>query len=98
MAAAMTRAFFTSQESVEKELVRLIDGSHSSIDMALFRFASRPLALAIARAHARHVRLRIVLDGRSEEEGKSNALGIAFVRGEVRVLDGKKGGASGIMH
>ena len=94
----MTRAFFTSQESVEKELVRLIDGSHSTIDLALFRFASRPLALAISRARSRHVRFRIVLDGHSEQEGKSNALGIAFVRGEVRLLDGKRGGSQGIMH
>jgi phosphatidylserine/phosphatidylglycerophosphate/cardiolipin synthase-like enzyme len=94
----MTRAFFTSQESVEKELVRLIDKSHSTIDMALFRFASRPLALAIGRARARHVRVRIVLDGHSEAEGRNNSLEIAFATGEVRRLDGKRGGTQGIMH
>jgi len=95
---AMTRAFFTSQESIEKELVRLIDASHASIDMALFRFASRPLALAICRARARHVRIRLVLDGHSESEGRSHTLAIAFVSGEVRRLDGKRGGNQGIMH
>jgi len=97
-AEAMTRAFFTSQESVEKELVRLIDQSHSTIDLALYRFASRPLALAISRAKGRHVRVRLVLDGHSETEGRDNHLGIAFVAGEVRRLDGKRGGAQGIMH
>jgi len=94
----MTQAFFTSEESVEKELVRLIDHSHSSIDLALFRFASKPLALAISRARERHVRLRLVLDGHSEAEGKDNSLGTAFVHGEVRRLDGKRGGTQGIMH
>jgi len=96
--SAMTRVFFTSQESVETELVGLIDESQSTIDLALFRFASQPLALAINRARVRHVRLRLVLDGHSEAEGKTNTLGIAFVAGEVRRLDGKRGGTQGIMH
>jgi phosphatidylserine/phosphatidylglycerophosphate/cardiolipin synthase-like enzyme len=94
----MTRAFFTSQESVETELVSLIDNSQSTIDLALYRFESQPLAQAISRARARHVRMRLVLDGHSEAEGKNNTLGIAFVAGEVRRLDGKKGGTQGIMH
>ena len=95
---AMTRVFLSSQESVEREMVRLIDQSRSSIDLAVFRFSSRPLALAVSRARSRHVRLRIVLDGRSEAEGKDDNLGIAFVRGEVRRLDGKRNGTQGIMH
>jgi phosphatidylserine/phosphatidylglycerophosphate/cardiolipin synthase-like enzyme len=95
---AVTRVFFTSQESVETELVNLINESHSTIDLALFRFASQPLALAIRRARDRHVRLRLVLDGHPEAEGKTNTVGLAFVAGEVRRLDGKRGGSRGIMH
>jgi cardiolipin hydrolase len=66
--------------------------------MALFRFSSEPLARAIRRARARNVHLRLVLDGHPEAEGNHNALGIAFAPGEVRRLDGKHGGAQGIMH
>jgi phosphatidylserine/phosphatidylglycerophosphate/cardiolipin synthase-like enzyme len=97
-ARATTRVFFSSQESVESELVHLIDESQSTIDLALFRFESQPLAMAISRARARHVRLRLVLDGHREADGKTNTLGIAFVAGEVRRLDGKRGGTQGIMH
>jgi phosphatidylserine/phosphatidylglycerophosphate/cardiolipin synthase-like enzyme len=95
---AMTRVFFTSQESVEKELIRLIDESHSSIEMALFRFASRPLAAALARARARNVRVRILLDGHAEANDKASQAALAIAGGELRRLDGKRGSSQGIMH
>src|SRR5476649_375899 len=42
--------------------------------------------------------MRLVLDGHSEADGKGNNLAIAFAAGEVRRLDGKRGGTQGIMH
>jgi len=97
-AGAVTQAFFTSQESVEKELVRLIDNAYTSIDMALFRFASRPLAQALARARVRGVRIRLILDGHPEAERGTEGLGMRLAAVEVRRLDGKRGGTQGIMH
>src|SRR5437016_896947 len=66
--AAGTRAFFTSQESVEQRLVQLIDESHSSIDMALFELRSGGLVRALEGAQGRGVHLRLVLDASHREE------------------------------
>lgn len=97
-AAAGTHVFFTAQESVEKELVRLLDQSQTSIDLALFRFDSRPLAQAVSRAHARGVRIRLILDGHAESQRHPNGQGPLLAAAEVRHLEGRRGGAHGVMH
>ena len=94
----MTRAFFTSQESVEKELVRLIEQSHVSIDLALFRFDSRPLAAAVNRAQERGVRIRLILDGHAEAQRTSDGQAPQLPAVDVRRLEGRHGGAHGVMH
>src|SRR5579864_6473043 len=85
-----TQVFFTSQESVETEMVRLIEQAHSSIDLALYEFRSANLADAVRRAKARGVRVRVVLDSSRREQD--------LVAGEVRWLGGKHEGGRGIMH
>ena len=85
-----TEAFFTSQESVEEKMVRLIERADVSIDMALFELRSPRLAAVLARAKERGVRVRLILDAEHAKEG--------LAAGEVRFLGGKNGGGRGIMH
>src|ERR1051326_468287 len=85
---AATQVYFTSQDNVESKIVELINQSHFTIHMALFRFTSRPLAQALKSAQNRGVRIRIVLDGHE---------GSARPPGEVRRLEGKNDG-HGVMH
>ncbi len=97
-AKADTQVFFSSQQSVEVQLLRLIEASRFSIDLALFQFSSRPLAEAIRRARERGVQVRAILDGHRESDQAGVDAGIAFSSGELRRLDGKSGKGRGIMH
>jgi mitochondrial cardiolipin hydrolase len=85
-----TQAFFTSQESVEDEMVRLIERSHSSIEMALYEWRSPRLVHAIEDAERRGLAVHVVLD--------ASRRGQDLAAGEVRWLGGKNSGGRGIMH
>src|SRR5690349_2863981 len=88
-ARAETKAFFTSQESVEEKMVGLIERASTSIDMALFELRSPRLAGALAKAKARGVRIRLILDA---EHAKQD-----LAAGEVRLLGGKNARNRGVM-
>jgi phosphatidylserine/phosphatidylglycerophosphate/cardiolipin synthase-like enzyme len=85
-----TQAFFTSQESVEDEMVWLIEHSHSSIEMALYEWRSPRLVSAITEAQRRGLTVHVVLDASRRSQDLS--------AGEVRWLGGKNAGEHGIMH
>src|SRR5262249_35650170 len=79
---AETQAFFTSQESVEREMTRLIEGSRQSIDIALFELRSPGLVQALKHAQSRGVALRLVLDVSHKADDLS--------AGDVRWLGGRR--------
>ena len=89
-ASGETQAYFSSQESVELKMGRLIDGSRSSIDVAMFEFRSPELTQALKRAEGRGVTIRLVLDSSHHQEDLS--------AGNVRWLGGKHTGEMGVMH
>ncbi len=89
-ANAETRVLFSSQESVEKKLIQLINDSSSSIEMALFELRSPELVSVLKRAQERGVRLRLVLDASHRTDAQPC--------GEVRWLGGKTPRGRGVMH
>jgi mitochondrial cardiolipin hydrolase len=94
-----TRAYFSSRESLESEIVRLIDHSRTSIDIALFQFGSRPLELALERAKARRVNLRLILDTHDRATTQPAIDGVfGSSAAERRWLKGKKSRGRGVMH
>jgi mitochondrial cardiolipin hydrolase len=98
-AGAETQAYFTSRESVEAEIEQLIERSRSSVNMALFEFRSTRLAHALARARARGVLLRIILDAGSRSRRPAGANETKTFRpGEIRRLGGKGRRGHGAMH
>src|SRR5665213_2937000 len=79
-----TKAFFTSQESVERQMIKLIDESKVSIDIALFELRSPGLIIALEHAERRGVLVRMVLDASHKQDNLST--------GEVRWLGGLRSG------
>jgi len=88
--AATTQAFFTSQESIESEVLGRIEGATSTIDIALFELRSPRLATAVKNASGRGVNVRLVLDASHRQED--------LPAGQVRWLGGKNSGGRGVMH
>jgi mitochondrial cardiolipin hydrolase len=96
---ADTRAFFSSGQSLENELVRQVEASRLSIDIALFDFRSPRLSQALVRARARGVLLRVLLDAGYGARHMSRSGGASLFRpGEVRFLGGKRARGHGVMH
>src|SRR5258706_4944183 len=76
-----TQAYFTSRESVDAEIIHLIENSRHSIEMALFELKSPQLVAALKRAQGRGIHVRLLLD--SSHRGEDLAVG------EVRWLGGR---------
>lgn len=91
LAGATVRAYFSSQESVEHEIVGLIDESRFSMDIALFELRSPRLMKALAQAKSRGVRVRLLLDA-------SRPTPPAIPLGDMRWLGGKRPHRRGVMH
>jgi len=87
---AETVVLFSSQNSVERQLVERIDRAQSQIDLALFLLRSARLIRALREADARGVRMRIVLD--STRRGDKLALA------SIRWLGGIRPRGRGVMH
>jgi len=68
VAAAGTEVYFSPGGGAETALEKLLDGAQREINVAVYFFTSRTLAAAVLRAHARGVRIRIVLDGNDESD------------------------------
>lgn len=95
---ANAQVYFSSEESVEREIVHLIEGARFSIDAALFKFTSRPIARALERARRRGVLIRLVIDKEHEPELPNGPRHALRPLGELRWARGKRGKRSGIMH
>jgi phosphatidylserine/phosphatidylglycerophosphate/cardiolipin synthase-like enzyme len=54
--------FFTPKDEITPIIVKLIDSSQHTLDIAAFSFSHRDIAKAIIRAHERGVRVRFVMD------------------------------------
>lgn len=55
-------------DGVEAQVVRMIDGARTSIDMAVFEFSLMRVARALVHAQERGVAIRMVYDSREEEQ------------------------------
>ncbi|MEE8425130.1 MAG: phospholipase D-like domain-containing protein, partial [Elusimicrobiota bacterium] len=98
---------FRPDRSIDTELVKAIDASKKSIDIALYEFKSREILKALRRAKVRGVKVRVIIDAGhanpAKREGsdywptRSLELQSLILGGfDVRVLKG--GWRWGIMH
>jgi phosphatidylserine/phosphatidylglycerophosphate/cardiolipin synthase-like enzyme len=64
---------FSPEEEIAPTIVKLIDGSQHSLDIAAFAFTHPDIANAVIRAHQRGVKVQMVMDMVSERERNSLA-------------------------
>jgi phosphatidylserine/phosphatidylglycerophosphate/cardiolipin synthase-like enzyme len=69
-AAEPPQAYFSGTDHIDQQIIRLLDRSRQTLDMALFEFSSKPLADALSRAANRGVHVKMVLDPHLAEEKK----------------------------
>lgn len=92
---AKPELYFSPEGGGREAILRQINLSRQTIDLAIFDFTAGPVALALAEAAKRGVRVRIVAD-RRQAAGKHSE--IPYLTGQqvpIRLLSGK---GRGIMH
>jgi phosphatidylserine/phosphatidylglycerophosphate/cardiolipin synthase-like enzyme len=94
--AAAPEVHFSPHGGVRDRLLREINHTKSSIDLAIFDFTSGELAGALLAAHGRGVAIRIVADTR-QARGKHSEVSALLAGGlDVRFAPGN--GRRGVMH
>ena len=93
-----SEVFFSPGGGIRDQIIRRINLSRTSIDIAVYSFTSAPMARALVDARHRGVRIRIVRDLRqASDKHDENAYllqnGIA-----VKLLSGKGSSRRGYMH
>jgi phosphatidylserine/phosphatidylglycerophosphate/cardiolipin synthase-like enzyme len=84
--APASEVHFSPSGGVRQHLVRAIQGSQRSIDIAIYTFTARELAAALHAARARGVPIRVLVDREKLEEGGSIIRGLRRAGIAVRSL------------
>lgn len=98
-APGSTRIVYSlTAQNADKELIAVIDGAQTHIYFAIYTFTHKGIAEALARAKARGVDVRGVVDsGQFEEQFSSNVREILGNAG-IPLVTEKHPGGNGIMH
>lgn len=96
-AAEPPQAYFSGTDHIDQQIIRLLDQSRQTLDMALYEFSSQPLANALERAAGRGVHIRMVLDTHLALERKTLERLAKIPALSVRFI-GSRRGRAGHMH
>ncbi len=86
VAASATEVYFSPNGHVRQRLVRAIEESRKTIDIAVYNFTAFELAEALYAAQARGVRIRVLVDREMAETGGSGVRGLRLNGIPVRSL------------
>jgi phosphatidylserine/phosphatidylglycerophosphate/cardiolipin synthase-like enzyme len=88
-------AYFSPDGKIRDRIIKAIDSSSSSIDLAIFDFTSQDIKSAFERAKNKGVKVRIVADSR-QAKGVHSVVQMLIDEGfDVKITHGK---SRGIMH
>lgn len=90
-----SEAYFSPDGGIKDRLVRAIDESANSIDMAVFNVTSRDLKLALERAKKRGVSIRIITDSQQVKDAHSEIFALRDEGFNIKLVHGPD---KGIMH
>lgn len=94
-AFAEPQVFFSPSGGIQDRLLRAINLTKASIDLAIFDFTSAELAGALLAARERGVAIRVVADAR-QAQGKHSEIPFLLEKGvKVRLV---RGNGRGLMH
>jgi len=85
-AAPASEVYFSPNGGVRQRLLRAIEESRQSIDIAVYNFTASELAEALYAAKARGVRIRVLVDREKAEAGSSGIRGLRLNGVPVRSL------------
>lgn len=86
---------FSPDGGIQKRIIKAIDQSKSSIDIAIYSFTNDKIAQSLKEAKDRGVKIRIIMDSR---QTKSNHSQHTFLKDNGFEVKLKKGTARGLMH
>ncbi len=95
-AAVSNDVLFSPRGGIEERILRSINLSRHSIDVAVFSLTSGEIAQALAAAHKRSVRVRVLLDLGQTEDSNSEFAYLVKAGVRVRLLSGRP--PRGVMH
>ena len=87
--------YFSPEGHIQDRIISAIDKSSTSIDLTIFDFTSQEIKLALKRAKAKGVAIRIIADSRQAKGVHSIIPALTGEGFNVKVVHGK---ARGIMH
>ena len=85
-ATPASEVYFSPNGGVRQRLVRAIEESRKTIDIAVYNFTAWELAGALSAAKGRGVRVRVLVDRERAEAGGSSIRGLALKGIPVRSL------------
>jgi len=94
-ASYRTEAHFSSDGHVRSEIIRTIENSKTSIDIAIFDFTSKDIKESLGKAKNRDVKIRIIADARQASGAHSVVQSLLDEGFSVKTVHGRSGG---IMH
>jgi PLD-like domain len=98
-AAGSTRIVYSlTAQDADKELIAVIDGAKTHIYFAIYTFTHKDIAEALARAKARGVDVRGVVDSGQFEEQFSSDVREILENAGIPLVTEKHPGGNGIMH
>jgi cardiolipin hydrolase len=89
-AAPASEVYFSPNGGARQRLVRAIEESRKTIDIAIYSFTASELAEALYAAKARGVRIRVLVDRESAETGGSGIRGLRLNGIAVRSLGARE--------
>lgn len=93
--ASCSEVFFSPNGGVRDQIIKRINLSKSSIDVAVYSFTAGEVAQALADAHKRGVKIRVIRD-KTQSSNKDDENSFLMKQGiSVKILKGK---GRGIMH
>ena len=84
--APASEVYFSPNGGVRQRLLRAVEESHRSIDIAVYNFTASQLAEALYAAKARGVRVRVLTDRERADTGGSGVRGLRLNGIPVRAL------------
>ena len=94
-ASFRAEAYFSSEGHVRSEIIRTIENSKTSIDIAIFDFTSKDIKESLKKARNRGVKIRIIADTRQAAGAYSVVQSLSEEGFSVKTVHGRSGG---IMH
>ncbi len=96
--ATTTEVVFTRMGSIAEVIERLVRGSKTSVDAALYRFNSQRLARVLDEVRRRGVRIRLIIDRNKYEESMATRRLLMNGDFRFRLAYGRDGAGSKMHH